>query len=315
MLPASHGRVAMPWNSRDFYKTIKNSIFLNADVTTGKRSYRQRLVQLQKQKRKAIGKLISLLGSTVTNKQFNKRLLGCRQLPTATTASRVHRCGTFICPFCFYRRLYLFFRGPFHRAIKNQKSKYVAVTCSQTFMLQCPDEGLFGTYLFDPSFIPPVQTRSDCEKMAARLFTEADLQRRYEQMWFTNDAINCQATEPVGGFSATWFDYHESKKMFVVNRVSLHLTNTNALSPPTAQALNTRVNFSWHFAADFDPSCLFTTFISFPYGLYSALLKTSKTEFGPANVVAYLFGMRRLLEKKFRFQQTWGCLHGRTSTA
>ena len=168
--------------------------------------------------------------------------------------------------------------------------------------------------MIDPSFIPPIQTRADAEQMAARLFTEADVFRRYEQSWFENDAVNCQASEPLGGFSSTWFDYHEHKNMFVIQRLALHLTNTNALSLPTTQALNTRVNFNWHFATDFDPCDLFTNFVSFPYGLYSALLKPTRTEFGPANVVAYLFGMRRLIEKKFRFQQTWGCLHDRSAS-
>jgi len=301
----------MPWNSRDFYKTVKTSIFQNTNIS--RKTYRQKLVQLQKQKRKAVGKLISLLNPEVTTKQFNKRLLSCKQLPTSKGVSRINRCGTFICPFCFYRRLYLFFRGPLRQAIEKQKAKYLGITFSETYMLQPPDEsGLFGRYLFDPSFIPTIQTRADAEQMAARLFTVADLQRRYEQAWFTNDAVNCQANEPLGGFSSTWFDYNENKNMFLVNRLSLHLTNTNALSFPVNQGLDTRVNFTWHFASDFDPCVLFNSF-SFPYGLYSALLKTTRTEYGPANVVAYLFGMRRLLDKKFRLQQTWGCLHAAAS--
>ena len=299
----------MPWNTRDFYKNVKHGIFLNADLPANKKSYRQRLVLVQNKKRAAVKKLFSLINPNVTNDNFNKRLLHCRQLPTTKCLPSVHRCSSFVCPFCFYRRLYVFFRGQLHAAIKNQKAKYVGVTRTQTMMLRPAEEpGLVGAYLFDPVFIPAINTRADAEQMAARLFTEAEMNKRYEQTWFENDAVNCQAVEPLGGFSTTWFDYQPDKNMFVLQRLSLHLTNTNALSLPVTQGLNTRVNFSWHFAADFDPCFVFDNFISFPYGLYSALLRPNRTEFGPANVVAYLFGMRRIVKRKFKFQQTWGCL-------
>lgn len=306
----------MPWNQRNFYKNIRHGIFINADVPTNKKSHRQRVVLIQNRKKAAVKKVLNLISPNATNANFNKRLLNCRQMGTLGKVASLHRCSSFICPFCFYRRLYVFFRGRLHAAVVAQKTKYICVTRTQTMMLRPYEEpGLLGTYLFDPLFIPPIQTRADAEQIAARLFTDAESNKRYEQTWFENDAINCQVVEPAGGFSTTWFDYQPDKNLFSTHRLSLHLTNTNALSPPTTQALNTRVNFSWHLLADFDPCFVFDNFISFPYGLYSALLQPSRTEFSPAHVVAYMFGMRRLLQRKFKFQQTWGCLRGRTSTA
>lgn len=305
----------MLWDPHKFYKASLDAIFVNAKLnnTKQKLSFNQQVVRLKKYRHNAIGKLLQRVGPDILTEQFNKRLLNCNHLPTAETKASAFRCGSFICPYCFFRKVYIFCRDKLRPALLRNDVKYVGVTFSQSIVLSAPVvPGIFGYGVFDDSFIPPIVSIVNAEQLAAQLLTNARLLRSYEQLWFETDSLNCRVVEPQGGFSTTWFDYQQSRNVFTINRLSLHLTNTDALQAPLPSSINTRVAFRWHLASDFDPTSIFGSLLTFPYGLYDALfLSQQSNDIHAGAVVGYLFGMRRLMDK-FHLQQSWGSLHDRT---
>ena len=308
----------MSWDQRRFYKASLDAIFVNAKLsnTEEKLSFNQQVVRLKQYRHNAIGKLLQRVGPDVSTEQFNKRLLNCNYLPTAETKANAFRCGSFICPYCFFRKVYIFCRDKLRPALLRNNVKYVGVTLSQSVVLSAPIvPGIFGYNAFDDSFIPPTVSMANAEQLASQLLTNAQLLRSYEQLWFELDSLNCREVEPQGGFSTTWFDYQKSRNVFTINRLSLHLTNTDALRPPSPSSINTRVAFQWHLASKFSPTSVFGSLLTFPYGLYEALLLPRQSaDIHAGAVVGYLFGMRRLMDKKFHLQQSWGSLHDRTPT-
>lgn len=308
----------MTWDPHKFYKASLDAIFVNSKVQSTKQrvSFNELHVRLKKYRRDAIVKLLRCVGPNLLTPQFNKRLLNCDYLPTTETKSTAFRCGSFLCPYCFFRKTYVFCRDKLRPVLLRKDVKYIGVTFSQSFALTAPAiPGICGYSVFDDSFIPAISSVTGAESLAARLFTEAQLLRSHEQLWFEMDSLNCRVTEPQGGFSTTWFDYHKQRNLFVINRLALHLTNTNALQPPPPTSINASVNFQWYLAADFSPVSVFGSLLTFPYGLYDALFLSAQPQVVNASaVVGYLFGMRRLMDKKFHFQQSWGSLHDRTAS-
>jgi hypothetical protein len=308
----------MLWDPHKFYKASLDAIFVNAKLnnTKQKLSFNQQVVRLKKYRHNAIGKLLQRVGPDILTEQFSKRLLNCNHLPTAETKASAFRCGSFICPYCFFRKVYIFCRDKLRPALLRNDVKYVGVTFSQSIVLSAPVvPGIFGYGVFDDSFIPPIVSIVNAEQLAAQLLTNARLLRSYEQLWFETDSLNCRVVEPQGGFSTTWFDYQQPRNVFTINRLSLHLTNTNALQAPLPSSINTRVAFRWHLTSDFDPTSIFGSSLTFPYGLYDALfLSQQSNDIHAGAVVGYLFGMRRLMDK-FHLQQSWGSLHDRTPSS